>query len=336
MSEFGRSEGTNELYLAAAKRFEALFDGIPVACLTFDEQGNVYEWNRSATHLLETTPDQALQQPISLLFNQPDSQVFQRIVRDVFRGVRVEEIEMMIPFTEGRVKHVLLSAFPLQSIDGTITGAVMSAQDITARKQLQDKVESQLLELSEAHTTLFHQRDELARANEKLEELATTDGLTGIRNRRSFQKFIEQQFHITRRSCAELSLLIVDVDHFKMYNDVYGHPAGDEVLRSVAGALATSARISDYVARYGGEEFVLVLPDTDEQGSIDAAERFRMAIANTPMAHRPVTASVGAATLRPSDKSYEELVSRADEALYASKHAGRNCVTHFDLMQKAA
>lgn len=336
MSEFGKDGGTNELYLAAAKRFEALFDGIPVACLTFDEQGNVYEWNRSATHLLETTPDQALQQPISLLFRQEDSALFKGIVRDVFQGVRVEEIEVTIPFPDGRVKFVLLSAFPLHSMEGVTTGAVMSAQDITARKQLQDKVESQLLELSEAHTTLFHQSDELRRANEKLEELATTDGLTGIRNRRSFQKFIEQQFHITRRSGAELSLLIIDVDHFKMYNDVYGHPAGDEVLRLVAGALATSARISDYVARYGGEEFVLVLPDTDERGSLDAAERFRLAISNTPMAHRSVTASVGAATLRPSDTSYEELISRADEALYASKHAGRNCVTHSSQIRKVA
>lgn len=342
MGESNRKEseidhGINDLYLAAARRFEALFDGIPIACFTFDAAGTIYEWNRSAEELWEISAAEAMQTPLAdVLRRPPDDPILDMILRRVFEGESVQECEWPAAFADGREKWVLANAFPLRSPNDQINGAVMAALDITGRRQLQHQVESQVLELHEAHIKLEQQHDELAAANAKLEALATTDGLTGLKNHRSFQEFFEQEFRIAKRGGRPLSLLLLDVDNFKKLNDTFGHPAGDEVLRGVGQILTDLARCSDYVARYGGEEFVIVLPDTSAQGAVEAAERFRRSIEDYRFATGTVTASFGCSTIRASDRDRSELTARADAALYASKHAGRNAVTHADRMPQAA
>jgi diguanylate cyclase (GGDEF)-like protein len=119
------------------------------------------------------------------------------------------------------------------------------------------------------------------------------------------------------------------VDKFKQYNDSFGHPAGDEVLKGVAALLRDKARETDIVARYGGEEFIVILPNTGEEASTTFAERLRVAIAETPWPMRAVTASFGAATMSESIETADDLVSIADQALYYSKEHGRNRVTHY-------
>ncbi len=178
---------------------------------------------------------------------------------------------------------------------------------------------------------------ELLAANAQLEALATTDGLTGVKNRRAFDQRLEEEFQRARRYSTPLSLLLLDVDKFKQYNDSFGHPAGDEVLKQVATVLQAGIRATDSVARYGGEEFALVLPNTDAPGAIILAERVRVAIATVPWAHRVVTASLGACSFRGDMKTRAELTAGADAALYASKEAGRNRVTHVnDLTSRAS
>lgn len=328
---------TNDLYRATARRFESLFDGIPIACFTFDANGTVFEWNRTAEELWELSSAFAMQQPIWQALRRPaDDPTLTSILQQVFAGNSVHECEWQTEFEEGRSKWILANAFPLRSPDGVITGAVLAALDITSRKSLQMQVEEKVLELHEAHILVEHQRDELAEANAKLEALATTDGLTGLKNHRTFQEFLERQFRIAKRSGAPLSLLLLDVDHFKKLNDTHGHPAGDEVLRGLGEVLTDLARCSDFVARYGGEEFVVVMPDTDPQGAVEAGERYRFAVAKREFATGPITASFGCATLHPSDADRAALIARTDEALYASKRGGRNCVTHADTLPKAA
>jgi diguanylate cyclase (GGDEF)-like protein len=119
------------------------------------------------------------------------------------------------------------------------------------------------------------------------------------------------------------------VDKFKQYNDSFGHPAGDEVLKGVAALLRDKARETDIVARYGGEEFIVILPNTGEEASTTFAERMRVAIEETPWPMRAVTASFGAATMSESVETSDDLVSIADQALYYSKEHGRNRVTHY-------
>jgi diguanylate cyclase (GGDEF)-like protein/PAS domain S-box-containing protein len=175
---------------------------------------------------------------------------------------------------------------------------------------------------------------ELLAANAQLEALATTDGLTGLKNRRTFDQRLEEEFARARRYDAPLSLLLLDVDKFKQYNDSFGHPAGDEVLKGVAKILADGVRGTDIAARYGGEEFALILTGTEAPGAMILAERLREKIEGREWPNREVTASIGVCTFRPEMRARAEMTAGADAALYASKEAGRNRVTHVRDMAK--
>lgn len=180
---------------------------------------------------------------------------------------------------------------------------------------------------------------QLQRSNEQLSLLAATDGLTGLPNRRSFDAKLASEWQRAVRAEEPLSLLMIDIDKFKSYNDTFGHQAGDRCLHSVASALqSTIQRATDMAARYGGEEFAVVLPATDEAGTAVIAERLRQSVLDLRLP-RPnpeanddapcVSVSIGAATLRPRrDAMPEALVAAADEALYAAKEAGRNCIRY--------
>ena len=174
----------------------------------------------------------------------------------------------------------------------------------------------------------------LKRQTDLLRSLSFLDGLTGIANRRRFDETMVREWRRCVRSHLPLSLIILDVDHFKAYNDQYGHQAGDECLRLVAEVLSDHARRpSDLVARYGGEEFVCLLPETDGPGATRVAEGFRTAVAGRriPHAQSPVaphvTISLGVATLIPSPEGTpEQLAEMADQLLYRAKRSGRNRV----------
>ncbi len=173
--------------------------------------------------------------------------------------------------------------------------------------------------------------EEAAALNVRLRDLATTDGLTGLKNYRAFHERLGEEVERALRYAAPLSVLILDVDEFKAYNDAYGHPTGDRALRQIAELLRTRARASDLVARYGGEEFAVILPEADSHAAARVAERFRAAIEAADWPARPLTVSVGVATLSAVGMSAFEpttLIVQADEALYRSKAGGRNRVTH--------
>lgn len=180
----------------------------------------------------------------------------------------------------------------------------------------------------EYEARLLAYQAELEAANAKLKALATTDGLTGVKNRAAFNQRLAEEFDRASRSGQPLSVVLLDVDHFKAFNDAFGHPAGDAVLTAVGRTLQAVARGTDFVARYGGEEFAVILPDTDYAGAMALAERCRRAIAGRAWDRRPVTASVGVSTLTPTTADAAALVQEADQALYRSKQAGRNRVNH--------
>ena len=172
----------------------------------------------------------------------------------------------------------------------------------------------------------------LTEINHRLMNLASEDGLTGLSNRRTYDVALKKAFAQSGRSGEPLSLLIIDVDHFKAYNDTYGHPAGDNCLRTIGNLLRISLRRpSDLAARYGGEEFAAILPDTPEEGAMQLAEKLRKSILGLGMEHSgtklgAVSVSVGVATMAPGRPvaRHEELMASADTALYAAKSGGRN------------
>jgi diguanylate cyclase (GGDEF)-like protein len=167
-------------------------------------------------------------------------------------------------------------------------------------------------------------KQELEEANERLQRLSLLDGLTGIANRRRFDEALEVEWRRGLRSRRPIALLLIDIDHFKPYNDSHGHQAGDDCLRRVAGLLRDSLqRAGDLVARYGGEEFAVLLPDTDAGHATRTAEMLRARIAEAS----PITISVGGtSTAPPPGGSAHALVAAADEALYEAKRSGRNRV----------
>lgn len=176
-------------------------------------------------------------------------------------------------------------------------------------------------------------QSQLKEARDRLSEASNRDGLTGVYNRRYLEQALAKEFARVKRYEGALSLIMVDIDHFKRVNDERGHLAGDEVIRRTAEILSSCIRESDTLGRYGGEEFAVLLPHTKLDGAVVLAERLRKCIAGHTVTFGnqtiPVTISVGVAELLPDTPSYEQLIQDADTALYRSKDGGRNQVTAF-------
>ena len=173
----------------------------------------------------------------------------------------------------------------------------------------------------------------LEEANVRLEAQSNTDGLTGIANRRNFDRVLAQEWDRGQRAGTPLALVMLDVDHFKHFNDFYGHLAGDACLQSLSRALAQAGRrAGEMVARYGGEEFVVLLPNTCLREALETARYIQQIIWSLELPHADtapgiVTVSLGVASLQPSAQgAAEDLLRQADMALYRAKHSGRNCV----------
>ena len=211
----------------------------------------------------------------------------------------------------GEARFVAVAGKAIFDAQGTFCGYQGVASDITSRVRAEEA---------------------LQRANEQLEQLALHDPLTGLANRRKFTERFEYDMARAVRARTPLSLLMVDIDHFKSINDRHGHVAGDACLKALAGLLSGSVRAVDLVARFGGEEFVVLQPEMSADQSLVAAERMRSQVEAHPVGigggapPLAVTISVGAATSAGAALALEDLIARADEAVYRAKRAGRNQV----------
>ncbi|MTT50919.1 diguanylate cyclase [Alcanivorax sp. VBW004] len=218
---------------------------------------------------------------------------------------------------DGRIVWVLLAVSIVRNADGTPRYFLSQIEDVSAQVT--------------AERALRQKQDELEQLNQELADMARTDPLTGLNNRLVLMENLRQEFRRCERSREPISVVFMDVDYFKHYNDTYGHMEGDVALQAVAAALRPVIRDTDVLARYGGEEFVALLPTANVQAAEGVAERCRHAVAGIASLSAPVSLSVGVATLLPCGeadeaKDPEALLSAADQALYAAKEAGRNCV----------
>jgi two-component system, cell cycle response regulator len=207
------------------------------------------------------------------------------------------------------------------SAEGHAIGAIVAEHGMRRGSRIERRVLG-MMERFASHGALALRNAYLL---EQVQELAATDGLTGVANRYTFQHDLEREIERAARAGDDVALAMLDIDHFKRLNDAYGHQAGDEVLRRVAKQLSDSSRPYDTVARYGGEEFALVLPTTDRAEAREIVERLRREIAAASGKPR-VTISAGLALFPTDATNADELVAAADEALYESKRAGRNRV----------
>lgn len=189
----------------------------------------------------------------------------------------------------------------------------------------------------ELNTRLEKSKTEIESLKQNLEQVtyeSQKDFLTGVFNRKAYDNILDEKIEDVKADGKPLCLLMIDIDHFKKFNDNFGHLLGDEVLKIVAKSLTDCVRGADIVARYGGEEFSVILPDTPMIGAQKVAETIRETIAKRELKRRDngesygkITVSIGISSLRPSSDTMESLIKRADAALYESKHKGRNRVT---------
>lgn len=323
---------------SANHRFSELFTGLPAACYSYDDQGRIFEWNRAAEEMFGYAPEEACHRLLWHLFPSDDLarqeeniERHKAIIQQVLAGESLLGMEIETSRRDGRPLHLLSNTIPVRAADGRITGLISANLDITERRRLEEQVGSQLRRMTELNTELARQKDELAKANARLAEIATTDGLTGLKNHRFLQETLQTCYSFARRHRLPVAVLMIDVDQFKSFNDTYGHPAGDEVLRTIASLLQGSIRDHDTVARYGGEEFVVLLPATGEQEAALVAERLRTVIEAYPWSRRGMTASFGIAAYQPgvfpAPTAPTDLLDEADRALYRSKQQGRNRIT---------
>jgi diguanylate cyclase (GGDEF)-like protein len=226
--------------------------------------------------------------------------------RKPFRDLLLRRLD-----SAGEAHFVAVAGKAILDGQGSFCGYQGVASDITARVRAEEA---------------------LQRANEQLEQLALHDPLTGLANRRKFTERFEYDMARAVRARTPLSLLMVDIDHFKSINDRHGHIAGDACLKALAALLSGSVRAVDLVARFGGEEFVVLQPEMSADQSLVAAERMRSQVEAHPVGIGggappvAVTISVGAATSVGAALALEDLIARADKAVYRAKRAGRNQV----------
>ncbi len=307
----------------AQEKVRLAIEASPSAMLMVDVQGVIVMSNLAAEQLFLNGPGELLGKQVESLLPIDIRELHARHRQAYLRNPGARPMGQGRDLTarreDGSEMPVEVGLNPIYTETGL--HVLCSVIDLTARKAAEQKV------LSLAR--------QLEVANARLSQLAATDPLTGLQNRRAFVRELERHVLLAGRSGRPVSLLLADIDRFKDYNDAFGHPAGDVVLKTVAHLLRESARRSDFVARHGGEEFAIGLPDTDREGAVTLAERFREAIEGHSWPEREVTVSLGAATVVPEGEREEvspvidELVTRADQALYRSKEEGRNRVTHW-------
>ena len=303
-------------------------DALGSGLMLVDQDGRVVHWNAWMVRHSGIGVDAALGRPLEDVLGSGLSQPFRRSVANVLKH--------RLPVVLSTVLH----RHPLPLYRSPPTGAAEAEtaripQSVMMMPIAMDDGERHLCMVQVTDTSMFVKRERVLQSNsDRLSKEAVIDGLTGVYNRKFFDDKLRQEFRSCARQQMPMSLLMLDVDAFKDFNDHYGHPAGDRVLVAIVTAAHSQLnRASDVLARYGGEEFAGILSACDHAGAVLVAEKIRHAIAELRIPHAGsnvaghITVSVGAATAGPAGQASEtELLDAADRALYQAKRGGRNMV----------
>jgi diguanylate cyclase (GGDEF)-like protein/PAS domain S-box-containing protein len=308
------------------------------AILAVDDDGTISSWNRSADRLFGLEQAAALGREVGFLVDAHE-ETLAELVAAARAGSPVRNRALIGRRGDGSTFHAEMTLAPVFDEEGRIVSVSVIARDVTERRRqeaeiaaLNEALAGRVRDLGRANAELeaaleqleVTQR-ELLRLNATLERQATTDALTGLKNRIVFQNSIEEMIAVADRQGSPLSLLLVDIDHFKRINDTRGHQEGDRVLQAVARALGAQVRDQDIVARFGGEEFAVLLPNTGLGAALTVAEHLRFACGRAARLEPRLTVSIGAAGYVRGETE-ATLIGRADAALYAAKAQGRDRV----------
>ena len=303
--------------------YQRVFEYTPEALFVIDQGGRIVLVNAQAETLFGYDRSELINQPVEMLipprFTALHAGHRARYTSEAYSRPMGGATDLFALRRDGHEFPVDIMLSPM-ILHGTHL-VLCVVRDITERKAAQDELARQTTELRGLYA--------------EVELLANHDGLTGLYNWRAFYEHVGQGLKTAHRRQESMSLLMIDLDHFKQVNDRFGHPEGDRVLQAVASTLKATARENDIVARHGGEEFVVAALGLNEAESLVAAERLRAAVAAIENMKTRITASIGIATLEPRAEKHDtrrlvaSLLDQADQALYAAKRNGRNQVCHF-------
>lgn len=296
---------------ASEELFRAFMNASPFLSYIKDAAGRLLFYNRSFAKRFGVSEYAWLGRTDEQLWSRSLTKSVRTHDLEVMAGGKIVETQEQVRAADGTMTSLRSFKFPCHDSAGNMLLAGV-AVDISAEVAHKAELER------------YHR--ELEDANDQLRKLAVTDELTGLRNRRSFEERLTMEFAMARRRRRELSVLLIDVDDFKAINDRWGHAAGDEVLRRLGTILRTTVRLPDLPARYGGEEFIVLLPESSEDSAMGLARRVMQRVADEDWVNETLTISVGMASMNESMENGFQLVQLADEALYAAKRAGKNCV----------
>lgn len=293
-------------------RFQAFMDYSPTLATIKDADGRYIFVNQPFLKEFGQTREAVIGHTLYDLVPVEFADLLRSHDKMVLQKDEYQSFEETFTMADGLTKTGLTFRFPLEDTSGNrLLGSVTI--DITERKYYEKQLED------------YQAR--LEAAIEKLEELASTDALSGLKNKGAFLTRLDEEIVRVRRDELPLSLVLLDVDKFKEFNDSFGHPAGDEVLKQIADILTERARTEDFVARIGGEEFAIILVNTPVKGAVLLGERVRRAVENIHWENRTVTISVGVAEATQQNPKSMDVYGAADKALYESKRSGRNQVS---------
>ncbi|MEW6254610.1 MAG: diguanylate cyclase [Pseudomonadota bacterium] len=299
----------------ASLMFSAAFANAPIGMMMVGLDGRFLEVNAAACAFLGYAEPDLLLRDFQSITHPDDLPADLELVHALLTGVaRDYQIEKRYLRPNGEAVWAQLNATLVRFEDGTPRCFIAQIQDINTRRLLSAQ--------------LAERQADLEAANQKLQALADIDALTGILNRRALDQKIEDALRLAEREGTKTGFIMVDVDHFKAYNDAHGHLEGDAALKGVARVLERCARKTDVVGRFGGEEFLVVLPKTDPAAVRDVAERIRRNVEHAQDLRWPLTVSAGLHVVLPQGRPIDpqEPISRADTALYLAKQNGRNRV----------
>jgi len=317
---------------ASEEKYRVLLDESSDPIFMFNPDGQYLYVNRAFAEGVNRSLDEIIHKKIWDVFSQDEADKRFATVKWVFENGETRIIEVRVPRTDGD-RYYITTAKPVFSLDGMVASVICISKEITERKRMEE-------ELRQANERLSEQLAEIKSLHETLREQAIRDPLTGLYNLRFLTESMKREIARAIRENHPLSVVLMDIDHFKVFNDTHGHKAGDEVLRELGKILSTQTRAGDIACRYGGEEFMVIMPFAHTEEAFKRAEQWRKIFESTKIDNKgellSATISAGVATFPEHGATDDDIWRAADNALYEAKSAGRNCVMLFGSSENTA
>ncbi|MCM0649075.1 diguanylate cyclase [Clostridium swellfunianum] len=306
--------------------FKAIFDNAAIGIGISDLNGIPIDCNKALLDMLGYTQEEIIHHSFAEFTHPEDIDEDLALIKDLIDNkINSYTLEKRYITKFNKIIWAKLTVSLIRDASNNPQYVVAMIENITEAKKAME-------ELEKSRETVLDINEKLRKLNEKLEHLSLCDGLTGLNNRRSFDEYLEKEWKRSYREGKPISLILIDIDYFKRYNDTYGHQYGDAALKKVASEIDNLLmRPGDFAARYGGEEFAVILPNTDESGAEYIAEILRTGIKSLKIPNKSskvdnfITISLGVTTMIPRKHSnLNELIGKADKALYMAKQQGRD------------